>query len=548
MAYCDFCAKLTVALIQYQDVRFHPNLKSLKDSAESGCAFCGLCWSTIQSECIPLHITELLNGERPSTYGDEVRDKPFYPSIWLHGQIMPTGPGTRGGVESGGCIWLTSGSCRVLDGDLGYELFSETNPPGSPIAISLSCYADTLKTTNETILEFLVEIPEDSLTKTHQETIQFTRALGFEYLWIDALCIIQGDAQDWAFESRHMEQVYGNAALTVMAARSPDSRLGFMTAAGGTKRQPCAIPLSSSNNNHLYIDRPRQRALGPTTTRGWCYQEEALSKRTITFNEDQMVYKCLTWNSWEDGSSNMWGSPSSSSTPVFPSTAPDMKVRKDKTLNMWYGKIEQFTKRSLSNPHDIFGAIASIAKLGHGALGSRYLAGLWEDDMARGLLWKPRYHLHNIFHRPVTRPRPAFLRLRRKWDEFGKDGFIRIKPGLENNRWTTDETCGVDTLHMPYCELSVVGQLAEASVLDAPASDYVFKKPEGWWKFYWVNKAAKFGSLLTDADETDADDASWDERVVAIGLFDVPEEARKKVWCLNVIDREGLMLVKDAEQ
>ncbi|KAF6808106.1 hypothetical protein CMUS01_13960 [Colletotrichum musicola] len=655
MAYCEFCAKLTVDLIQYQDVRFHPNLKSLKDSAESGCAFCGLCWSTIQSDCIPLYISELLNGKRPSTYGDEVKDKPFYPSIWLYGQIMPTGPGTRGGVESGGCVWLTCGRCRMSEGALVY--FSEANPPGSPIAISLSYYAfagsaaasvyperciaadpdsnlpvsftlsrlkecnekhsrcrsqkslrmptrvldvgkgrplrlrrtdglcepyvalsycwgpsrDTLTTTNDTLPKFLVEIPEKSLTKTHQETIQLTRALGFEYLWIDALCIIQGDAKDWAFESRHMEQVYGNAALTVTAARSPDSRLGFMTTAGGTKRQPCAIPLSSSNNDVLYIDRPRQLSLGPTSTRGWCYQEELLSKRTITFNEDQMVYKCLTWNSWEDGSSNIWGSPSSPSTPVFPSSAPDIKVRKDKTLNMWYGRVEQFTRRSLSNPHDIFGAIASIAKLAHGALGSRYLAGLWEDDMARGLLWKPRHHVQSTFHGPVTRPRPTFFapppvvrapswswasvegpvyhqNSAKRWADFGKEGFIKIKPGLENNRWTAGETCGVDTLHMPYCELNVVGQLAEASVLDAPAGDYVSKKPRSWWKFWWKNKAAKFGNLLADAEETDGDHASLDERVVAIGVFDVPEEAREKVWCLNVIDREGLMLLKDAEQ
>jgi hypothetical protein len=42
--------------------------------------------------------------------------------------------------------------------------------------------------------------------KTFRDAINITRALGVPYLWIDSLCIIQDDQEDWKQESRLMEQ------------------------------------------------------------------------------------------------------------------------------------------------------------------------------------------------------------------------------------------------------------------------------------------------------------------------------------------------------
>ncbi|CAE7186803.1 HET domain protein pin-c2 [Pyrenophora teres f. teres] len=58
------------------------------------------------------------------------------------------------------------------------------------------------------------------LTKTFQEAVQTTRALGIRYLWIDSLCIIQGDPDDWAREASQMSLVYQNALITIAAAAS----------------------------------------------------------------------------------------------------------------------------------------------------------------------------------------------------------------------------------------------------------------------------------------------------------------------------------------
>lgn len=58
------------------------------------------------------------------------------------------------------------------------------------------------KTTRANLLHQQVEgLPVTDLTRTFQDAIKLTVDLGFEYTWIDSLCIIQGDAADWAIES-----------------------------------------------------------------------------------------------------------------------------------------------------------------------------------------------------------------------------------------------------------------------------------------------------------------------------------------------------------
>ncbi|KAK3316863.1 heterokaryon incompatibility protein-domain-containing protein, partial [Apodospora peruviana] len=60
------------------------------------------------------------------------------------------------------------------------------------------------------------------LPKTFQDAVVITRELGVRYLWIDALCIIQGDKADWAAESARMADVYGNAYLVIAASGAAD--------------------------------------------------------------------------------------------------------------------------------------------------------------------------------------------------------------------------------------------------------------------------------------------------------------------------------------
>jgi hypothetical protein len=51
-----------------------------------------------------------------------------------------------------------------------------------------------------------------------------------EYLWIDSLCIIQGENGNWKQESKRMQDVYTSAYCTVAATSAIDSNSGFFEA------------------------------------------------------------------------------------------------------------------------------------------------------------------------------------------------------------------------------------------------------------------------------------------------------------------------------
>ena len=71
------------------------------------------------------------------------------------------------------------------------------------------------------------------LSKTYQDAIATTLALGIHHIWIDALCIIQNSPEDWNEESQKMGQYYGNAHLTICVASADDVHAGFRTRSPG---------------------------------------------------------------------------------------------------------------------------------------------------------------------------------------------------------------------------------------------------------------------------------------------------------------------------
>lgn len=79
------------------------------------------------------------------------------------------------------------------------------------------------KTALQTLAARCTSTPFSLLPKTFQHAMIAARCLGFCYLWIDSMCIIQDSAEDWGVESLRMQDVYGNAVLTLSALGSASS-------------------------------------------------------------------------------------------------------------------------------------------------------------------------------------------------------------------------------------------------------------------------------------------------------------------------------------
>jgi hypothetical protein len=84
-------------------------------------------------------------------------------------------------------------------------------------------------TTIKSNLEYLshgFEISE--LSKSFQDAIAVTKSLGFNYIWIDCLCIVQDDDVEWTEEAGHMAAIYSSCVLVIAASRAADCNAGFL--------------------------------------------------------------------------------------------------------------------------------------------------------------------------------------------------------------------------------------------------------------------------------------------------------------------------------
>jgi hypothetical protein len=108
---------------------------------------------------------------------------------------------------------------ELKDTYLSIRLLETHGARGQYLALSYSWgKTGILKTTHETLQAHKLGISFEKLPQTFSDAIQIALGLGLRYVWIDSLCIIQGDVADWERESPKMAQVYSNAYLTVSAS------------------------------------------------------------------------------------------------------------------------------------------------------------------------------------------------------------------------------------------------------------------------------------------------------------------------------------------
>jgi hypothetical protein len=90
-------------------------------------------------------------------------------------------------------------------------------------------------TTKDTLAAHLEELPVTRLPVGIRHALQITLNLGFKYIWVDALCIVQGDPVDWNAQADCMPHIYANAHLVIgnnRAYESPESLFGLQQYGG----------------------------------------------------------------------------------------------------------------------------------------------------------------------------------------------------------------------------------------------------------------------------------------------------------------------------
>ncbi|KAL8713517.1 MAG: hypothetical protein Q9220_002379 [cf. Caloplaca sp. 1 TL-2023] len=270
--------------------------------------------------------------------------------------------------------------------------------------------ADVVKLTKANNDSMLTEIIRQTLPQTFQDAVHITRQLGFRYLWVDSLCIIQDDPKDWEREASSMSQVYSNCVLTIAALWGNDSHAGCFVARNPLETQDCRIAVVQDQG--IYVrssDSRRGQSLGlvkekPLLGRKWVLQERLLSPRTLYYGPWELHWECLGLEANEtvpSGNVDIWNNESLKSRfktlkPLYESIRnvgfSGASLRNKEELfdlyKIWTDIRSDYWSSQLTYHTDILVAISGITTSIASRTYMTLLSGLWKEFLHLELLWK----------------------------------------------------------------------------------------------------------------------------------------------------------------
>ncbi len=285
---------------------------------------------------------------------------------------------------------------------------AEPRKAGSWLSLS-HCWGPHCKftTTSENLHARKESIDFQDLPRTFQDAVKVTRILGFQYLWIDSLCILQDDRQDWAEEAARMHLYYKNASLTIAVDSAASDDEGFLHIERSNEQPLAVFPITSFDGQHssdfVFVRKARRRVKEPLDTRGWTLQENILSPRTLHYTSRELKWECQTQIAFEsdlDPGGDGYGynkqdflTPPRAWFKMSPdaiSADPGLEWLHWTLLPRWYDILDEHNRRVLTYQSDKLPAISGVAREVQSRTGYTYRAGIWLEDIHRGLLWSYR--------------------------------------------------------------------------------------------------------------------------------------------------------------
>jgi hypothetical protein len=242
-----------------------------------------------------------------------------------------------------------------------------------------------LMLTQERMEDYERRLPEN-LPQTIQDAVRVARSLNIRFLWIDAFCIIQNNDDDREKELASMGNIYKCAFVTIMAASAWDAQEGFL-ATRKEQANSVTVPLlieGGYEGTVTLTPRHPDPAMvyfreNPIESRAWTFQEKMLSPRQLIYSRTNLRWICGTKSAYNGGSSSMLGEQMH-----FPLT---WRAKKGFISDLWHQNVAEFTRRSISQPKDKLPAIAALAEEHASRSDDFYVAGLWQSNLFRDLMW-----------------------------------------------------------------------------------------------------------------------------------------------------------------
>ena len=302
------------------------------------------------------------------------------------------------------CVWL---------------IHTAETPPSGPYATLSHCWgsAKLIQLTTAMAKSHCPVYQIDDLPRTFREAVEAAKRLGIRYLWVDSLCIIQGETehQDWYREASLMDKVYFNSYCNLSAADASDSTEGLFRF-----RQPqfCGTVSFKAETSRVDLDtQPADYVLhedifwkrhvldAKLNSRGWVFQERLLAPRVLHYCHYQLFWECRELGACETSPEGI---------PSRVSQGHDMKKlwqikasnAADFYLSFWYRQVlGHYTNMDLSVPSDKLIALSGIAKHIMPHTGDTYVAGMWRKSLGTHLFWitlpDPRTSRPQVYRAPT---------------------------------------------------------------------------------------------------------------------------------------------------
>lgn len=203
----------------------------------------------------------------------------------------------------------------------------------------------------------------------------FAQSISIEYVWIDSLCIVQDDKEDWASEADRMGTIYRDAFVVLAAADAEDSTEGFFIT-DRPKTEVIKIPYLADGvaQGTLNFAETTQNVYMMSNCilnkRAWVLQEVYLAQKIVYFTFSGMLWRCISCELTERGS--------------------DYEQYSIPDRSSWCDILEYYSYRELTYPEDRLHALRGIVDELQKNRRDRYFYeyGVWEDGLYQQLLWK----------------------------------------------------------------------------------------------------------------------------------------------------------------
>lgn len=290
------------------------------------------------------------------------------------------------------------------DGD-EVKLFEPSTPTHDRYVALSYCWGTTpfRRTLNENIEAHKQKLDMSTLPQTFKDAIVTTRRLGFCYVWIDALCIIQDSGDDKMKEISTMEKIYSEASLTIAIVSHSSVISGFLKSKPAlTVQLPYRCPDGEMGSVIVQLQKSVDMWQEPLYTRAWCLQENLLSERMLLYTDVEVVWQCPSapvrrldtlhvvyeYDDPELGNSPFRRLPKDLDMPEErmlqeEGAQKDAELQERERLKVdeenyktWRHVVKGYMRRNLSVASDRLPALAGVAQKFKDAWGDEYCAGL----------------------------------------------------------------------------------------------------------------------------------------------------------------------------